>query len=121
MPMTRVMVDSYSCDSCGDDCGAYSSGTCLGCGKVYCYDCRKTKAVKYSHAVYFEGSGDGLYCNPCNLSMAGNTIHSAYLEIASLKAELKRWGDDFKRRSDVAEKALRDLQTECEKKKEEKI
>lgn len=55
-----------------DECGATDSymPSCLGCGREFCYECRKIKTIDYQHGVFVCGSGDGIYCKPCDLKMS---------------------------------------------------
>lgn len=96
------------CDFCRKNDASYLH--CMGCNKAICYDCRKIHAKEYPHAVYFGGSDDGLYCRECDtrLIAAGNDKqHSAFRCIERLRAESKAWGEEFKVRSDAAEKDLK--------------
>lgn len=97
------------CDHCRKE--TYCD-TCLNCGVEHCWECRKTDGVEYTHAIYVSGSGDGYYCNSCNselLQNHSNDVFNAYLVIADLKQEAKRWNRDFKTRSDKAETLLKKL------------
>lgn len=98
------------CDFCNED--GHEWQPCLGCGKHFCYDCGESKAVTYSHAVHFGGTGDGRYCLDCNTSCANTELHSAYNAIRSLKHEAEGWSSDFRKRSDLAEARLKQLTEE---------
>lgn len=97
------------CDFCEKDGAFYS---CLKCGKDICYECRKIQAVEYSHAVYFQGSGDGLYCIECDsiLRIDGDPLHRAYQVIQSLRNERNGFYADFQKRQEAAEAHLKSLQ-----------
>jgi len=98
------------CDICEKEV-AYAS-PCLICGKVLCYECKKTAATEFHHAVYFSGSGDGLYCNEC-LSKPIPEEHiavlQAYKTIIALINEATSWGEGFQARSKEAETKLKQL------------
>jgi hypothetical protein len=98
------------CDFCEEQ-QASSHTKCMGCGKAICYDCRKTRAKEYNHAVYFQGSGDGLYCLECDkrLTATGDPLHAAYRVIGYLRDESKAWGEAFKVKIDKAEANLKRL------------
>jgi hypothetical protein len=98
------VVETAVCDSCGKDEG-YACA-CLHCNKDFCYECRKAKSVDYPHGVYFSGSGDGLYCKPCDQALkasGANRRHTAYLQVRALRNESERFYADFKARSEAAE------------------
>lgn len=105
----RVTVEQVKCDFCGKEA---DWSKCLGCGIDICYDCRKTKAKEYPHAVYFSGSGDGIYCAECDarLRKSGDKLHAAYLSIERLRNEQEGWYADFKKRMDKAEADLKKIQ-----------
>ena len=105
-----VQVEQSFCDVCGKQSSGYC--VCNYCGKEFCYDCEKTEAVNYAHAVSFSGSGDGLYCNECDQKLTKSKEdkkHNAYRVIASLDAERAGWYADFKKRLDKAEEALKSM------------
>ncbi len=111
MKITRSM-EVEICDLCQEqDASAYSK--CMGCGKAICYDCKKTRAKEYNHAVYFQGSGDGLYCLECDKRLigTGDPLHAAYRVIGYLRDEANGWREDFKRRADIAEATLKRQQS----------
>lgn len=92
------------CDKCGNE-DSYPTA-CMGCGTEMCNACQSKHGKRYSHAVYFSGTGDGFYCNPCDakLAAAGNDKrYNAYLAIKSLKDELDAWQIAFKKRQEAAE------------------
>lgn len=93
------------CDFCGSDT-CYKS--CDGCGKDICYNCRKNHAVEYSHAIFFSGSGDGLFCLQCDAAppVTVKLLHSAFRQIADLQKERRAWEESFKLRANEAEEAL---------------
>lgn len=109
MTQRQKTITVTVCDGCGKDCDYATK--CLGCGKAFCYECRKIAGVEYTHAVYFSGSGDGFYCNPCDarLSTNGNALHSAYRAIKRLRDEAKAWGADFDGRIKESEDRLKRL------------
>jgi len=98
------------CDACAkEDTYVYA---CKNCGTEHCYDCRETEGKEYSHAINFSGSGDGYYCNKCDTELTrtkADKSHAAYRRIEALRNEAKAWGDDFRKRSDQAEAALKAL------------
>lgn len=96
------------CDKCGKE-ESYPT-VCMGCGTEMCYACQTKHGKRYSHAVYFSGTGDGFYCNSCDakLTAAGNDKrHNAYLAIKLLKDELEAWTIAFRKRQEVAEAAAK--------------
>ena len=107
----NVEVEHYFCDVCKKDCGPYLHYKCLRCEKTFCYDCMKNNATEYKHGVHFSGSGDGLYCNECNLILYanGDELHGAYLKIAQLRSEEEGWWLNFKKRVEKAEGELKTI------------
>jgi hypothetical protein len=105
----QLTKDVEVCDVCGTDKMVFSH--CNNCSKDYCYECAKTHAVTYSHGVYCGGSGDACYCNACRneLLKKGDVRLLAYLKIQDLRAEAKRWSEDFNMRQEHAEKVIRDM------------
>lgn len=103
-----VQVEVAVCDFCGTE-QSWGCDACLRCGKHICYECKKTKAVEYTHGVHFSGSGDGAYCVTCNAAMEANPdqLFTAYQRIAALKAEARRFQHDFEARREAAEVALK--------------
>lgn len=105
-----ITEEKELCDFCEVNEASYSK--CLGCGKAICYDCKKIHAKEYNHAVYFQGSRDGLYCRECDTRLIAaktDKVHKAYRRIEALRAESKAWDEDFKARGDAAEKDLNAL------------
>ncbi len=95
------------CDKCGKE-DSYP-GACVCCGVEMCYECQREHGKSYNHAVYFQGSGDGFYCLPCDAKLTAegkDKRHNAYRAVKSLKDELEAWHADFKRRQEAAEKAV---------------
>lgn len=107
--MKKTVTKSVSfCDKCDSE-QTYGIGVCLGCGVEHCYKCKKTEGREYSHGVTVTGSGDGYYCNDCDvilLTEGADTRHAAYRRIASLRTEAKDWSVDFERRRKAAEAEL---------------
>ena len=104
-----VQKEVHVCDKCGKE--TYPD-PCLGCGTEVCYECQPKHGKNYRHSVYFQGSGDGFYCSPCDTKLTeGGTDarHNAYCAVKSLKDELEAWHTDFKRRQEKAEDALKSL------------
>jgi hypothetical protein len=98
------------CDYCGNE--TQYSEECMSCGKDMCYECSQKHGTSYSHAVYFSGSGDGFFCNPCDSELTAKGTdkrHSAYRAIQSLKLALKAEQENTKRRIELAESNLRRL------------
>ena len=102
-------IEVYECDIC--ERKAHSWNKCLLCGIDLCYDCIKSKAKQYNHSVNFSGSGDGIYCLPCDnkARKTDDPLHSAYLLIEGLRNEESGWCEDFKKRSKKAEATLQTL------------
>jgi hypothetical protein len=107
---TTKTVETHICDHCRKN-EAYVWDACMECGKDCCHTCKQSgAAVEYSHAVYFQGSGDGHYCKECDekLTAAGTNVrHRAYLTIKALREEYLAWGIDFKARTKAAEEQLK--------------
>lgn len=106
MSLKIVQQETHACDFCGT--GQSYMDLCSSCGKDICYDCSKVKAVKYPHSTWASGSGDGLYCIKCDADKASSPdrLWLAYAKIKSLRAEYKRFNDDFENRRMVAEKEV---------------
>ena len=103
-----IQKETHVCDKCGKE-ESYITA-CMNCGTEMCYECWEKHGKKYNHAIYFQGSGDGSYCNLCDvkLTAAGtDKRHNAYRAIKSLKDELEAWHNDFKKRQEIAEKAVK--------------
>jgi hypothetical protein len=98
------------CDKCGKE--QDYGNTCDSCGVEMCYDCQEKHGVKYSHGVYFFGSGDGFYCKPCDnrlVKTKASPRHNALIEIKSLRKEQEVWSEDFRKRQEKAEKLVGSL------------
>jgi len=104
----QVEKTIYCCDECGKEIGEYSQYKCLGCGKTYCYDCAKKLGTQYPFAVVFQGSADGYFCKQCDAHPPDKVykLHTAYLKIALLRDEVKKWHEDFERRSRKVEEYI---------------
>ena len=106
-----VRKETHFCDKCQAE-AAYPS-KCIRCGAEFCYDCAKTQGVRYAARLYSQGSGDGYYCWDCHNALMAqikkDPLHSAYLAIQALRAELEDWGRAFDVRKQAAEKRLRQL------------
>lgn len=105
----QVTIMQAHCDQCN---AATYTTKCLLCGKEFCYECSKTYAVKYQHAVHFSGGGDGLYCVGCDaklLKEGKDKLHGAFVLISRLRFEEAAWYEDFKSRMNAAEEALKRL------------
>ncbi len=92
------------CDKCGKE-DSYPTA-CLACGTEMCYDCQTKHGVSYSHAVHFQGSGDGFYCKPCDAKLTArgsDKQHNAYLAIKALRDEEDTYWANFKKRAEAAE------------------
>ena len=97
---TSKTIEIDRCDFCETE-SAHSK--CGECGKDICYDCKTTAAVEYPHAVYFNGSRDGLYCHDCDERLKYDPLHRAYAKVTALRRELKGFHDDFTVRYKAAE------------------
>lgn len=110
----QKMKDVSICDKCQKEVDWASS--CMKCGKDFCYECRKAGCAEYPHGVHFSGSGDGLYCNPCDQTLRADGTdkrHSAYLKIQALRKEEARFYEDFKRRADAAAEEIRSMEAQA--------
>lgn len=98
------------CDGCGADCD--NPTPCLRCDKNFCYGCRSTKASEYRRSVHCSGTGDGLYCYPCETALmkVPTPVFVAYLTIKRLQAESEYFYRDFETRAKEAEAILKRLQ-----------
>ena len=97
------------CDKCGKE--NYVEA-CLNCAVEMCYECRIKHGVSYSYGVFFQGSGDGFYCNACDDKLnksKSDKRHNAYTSIRNLRVEHESWSEDFRQRSSDAEKRLEKL------------
>jgi len=104
-----VQKEVQICDQCGKE--TYCE-KCFKCGVEHCYECRKKFGVKYTHAVYLSGSGDGYYCTDCNnllLKNGNDPLHTAYYNIFTLINESRGFYNDFKIRADKAEAVIKEL------------
>jgi hypothetical protein len=109
---TTITEERRICDFCHHG-EAHSWNACLKCGKDICYDCSEKEAKHYNHGVYVQGSGDGQYCNACDveLTAAGNDpLHTAYRVVKALRDELEIWSSAFELRKKRAEDAIKQLQ-----------
>jgi len=97
------------CDGCGAK--AQYGIACDSCAKDFCFECGRTKVKEYPHSVHCSGSGDARYCIECDQRLAreGDKRQAKYLVIERLRNESKAYWDDFKRRADAAEQAIKDL------------
>lgn len=102
-------IEDTFCDVC--DKRGYAT-RCLNCGAEHCYDCRKLHGVEYVHGVHFSGSGDGYYCNKCDVLLRnnGDALHAAYRRIQDLRSEEKAFYEGATIRADAAEAELKRLQ-----------
>lgn len=107
-----VTKETIVCDSCGKDCGSWASYQCLGCRKHYCYECGQNAVVKYSHGVYFSGSGDGEYCKECDRKALanGDELHAAYLKIQSIREGMAATSKEWDSKREEAESNLKRIQ-----------
>ena len=108
----QITVEGHSCDVCGAEVSAGYVSTCMHCGAEHCWDCSKTEGKAYQHGVYLGGSGDGYYCNGCDVSLTKNGSdprHREYRAIESLRREAEEWEMIFRRRKKAAEEKLEAL------------
>lgn len=104
------------CDFCESQENCYHY--CRLCGKDVCYKCRGgCVGVEYRHGVYIQGSGDGFYCQSCDVAArkANDKLHAAYLVVQCLRNEAAGWSADFDKRRKAAEEVLDKLEREDEK------
>lgn len=105
MARSERTVEAFTCDVCGAD--AYEWDSCWGCGKNLC----DKHEVEMAHAVYFSGSSDAHYCQPCydaRKASGADPEFNAYLAVQTLRAEYKAFCDSFEPRQKSA-------QAECER------
>lgn len=103
-----VKKEVIVCDKCNKE--EEHVEKCLSCKVEMCYDCREKYGITYNHAVYFQGDGDGFYCYDCDSKLKSsrkNERYNAYKVIELLKVELEDWHKSFKKRQEIAEKALK--------------
>ncbi len=98
------------CDKCEkEDVCLY---VCMACKTEMCHECKKKHAKSYGDGVYFTGSHEGVYCNPCDAKLTTTGTdkrHNAYRAIKSLNDEQEAWRTDFEKRRQAAEDALETL------------
>ena len=106
-----VSKEQHFCDNCGKEQDYIEH--CVACGREFCYDCEKTEGTEYHHAVHFQGSGDGFFCNGCLSRMTvvnpSYNLWKAYLVIQSLRNEYAGFRKDFDERAKKAEENLQKL------------
>lgn len=110
--MKKVIQQSVTiCDVEG--CENHAHTKCLGCGRDYCYDHKKTLGREYSAGVYFSGSGDGFYCTQCDarLSAKGDKLLLAYKKVSYIRDDIKVSNEMYDKRIKEAEAALEKLLT----------
>lgn len=96
------------CDKCGKEDSHPTA--CLACGTEMCSDCQTKYGVSYNHAVHFQGSDDGFYCNPCDVKLmaqGSDEQHNAYLAIKALRDEEDAYWANFGKRAKAAEDAVK--------------
>jgi hypothetical protein len=105
-----IEKETEFCDVCGKE-ETYPH-KCLNCGKEICYKCAKTEGIEYKHSVWASGTGDGFYCNACDLKLktTGDKLHTAYRKIVSLRNEQDGFYKDFRERAEKAEADVKKLQ-----------
>ena len=105
----KVMREVHSCDNCGK-IQEWAMDKCLSCGVEHCHDCMEKMGVEYPHAVGFQGSDDGYFCNACDANpKASVELLAAYRAIAALSKEQKAFNADFDKRRKAAEERLKGL------------
>ena len=98
------------CDNCEKE-SDYPT-RCLKCGAEYCSSCYSKRGVSYHHGLYYSGSGDGFYCHKCDAALKASgkdKLHTAYLNIVRLREEHDAWTQDFRKRQEAAEAAIKEL------------
>ena len=98
------------CDACGKEGDVKA---CLNCGVEHCWYCNVKLGVRYSHGVRTSGSGEGYYCQRCDILLhetKSDPIYCAYAAIQQLRREYEDYYADWKRRAEKAEAHLRQLQ-----------
>lgn len=106
-------VEQNYCDACGKQQDYLTA--CLSCGVEHCLACADKAGKTYAHGVYVGGSGDGHYCNPCDVRLAKagtDKRFQAYREIEALRAEANEWGAAFERKRKAAEAAVEALRVQ---------
>ena len=82
----QVMRETTFCDVCGKQTEYVYR--CNECGTEMCYSCRGANGKEYVHSVLCSGSGDGFYCNACDVKLTKSGTdkkHAAYRAVASLR------------------------------------
>lgn len=103
-----ITKETHICDQCGKE-ESYINA-CVCCGKELCCECWQKHGMKYNHSVYYQGSGDGYYCNQCDKKLISNgkdKRHAAYRSVMALRKELEIWCADFKKRQEEADNAVK--------------
>lgn len=110
MATKQAIKTVHTCDVCLVE-SEYGHESCFSCGVEHCWECRKKYGVGYKHAVGCSGSGDGYYCNLCEVKpeVQINALHKAYVTIRQLRDEYRRFHADFSIREKAAESALAKL------------
>ena len=87
--MKKVIKKEVSvCYRCGSDENVFYS--CKNCGIDHCWECKKLYGHEYAHGVHFTGSGDGYYCQECDMVLyksGKNDLYNYYQKIKELKNE----------------------------------
>lgn len=111
-------VEYRQCDFCRSDSDSCFH-KCLSCGKDVCYSCKDKVGVEYRRAVSVSGSGDGFYCHDCD-EKDTSELHTAYQQMRSLTRESEGFYTDFRKRSEVAEKKVKQLRNEYDRQQKQK-
>ncbi len=107
MKVTKT-VQLNICDICKTEECHYQ---CNGCKMDICYECQETHSVRYNVGVYHGGSGDAIYCRPCDVKLQSDKLHLAYQKIKDLRNESDVFYKSFEIRKIDAEGILKELQT----------
>lgn len=87
--------------------------TCIGCGKVYCYNCSLETNLKYFMSYSYADDVDrsGCYCPDCNkkLSEAGDPLYDKYIAIERLIRKRKKLTEDLDQELYRLERDLKDI------------
>ena len=111
MSTVKKEVEVTTCDVCGKGASIYNK--CIGCGKDFCYECKKENCTTFHCSIYFSGSGDGIFCHKCAAKPPKRleALLLAYYKIVLLGATSDGFYESFKIEHDKAEakvKAIRE-------------
>lgn len=105
----KIEVEVTVCDICETDRGHKVLYTCLGCGKLYCYDCMIRYTKKFQYKVFAVSLKDGVFCNECLADKPKEIIRllRAYKRITRLTIKHDMWQTCFMKEVKKAEEDVK--------------